>query len=498
MFAIGSLALIALARSGVAMKGVENSSPVHALDAPTEHAVFVDVGSTGSRIHVFRTVGSRVRELGKPLKVQPPLAQLFARGGGPPVEAAFKKLLEHASRTVPFPAHRTTQLHVWGTAGMRSLPPELQRKAWSELYEIASRASPLRVERGQFRTITGAEEGVFSWTAAEHLLVTNGAPAPVGLVEVGGGSVQLVIGCPNVQAEAAATATASAPCRPETRSVAGLGAQAFEKALRYDLAAWAAGASSSSNNVVANPCQFPGDDVAVALKSGGAQRLHGTGDFDECVNLIVSRMESLGLSLFGWGGLPDRAASAGGAGILGVSMLYHATHFLSIVYPSLPFPTPTLEELAARARDLCKRNIRKLRSEYAGRDPHTPVRRMAGRCFDLALTVSLLGNSRGHGLGLKGSERRVRFVDEIGGTEVTWPVGGALSSFRAARLRQHLGALHRPTASVFSYRLALTAAVAVALVMAYRWCRRKLGKTPFIRRNGSAHVFAPRVGSGLI
>eukprot|EP00976_Prorocentrum_cordatum_P039732 807369-Prorocentrum_minimum.AAC.1 len=49
-----------------------------------------------------------------------------------------------------------------------------------------------------------------------------------------------------------------------------------------------------------------------------------------------------------------------------MSLLYHLTHFLSLTLKNIPFPEPTLADVAAGAADLCRVPWTRVLAEFDG------------------------------------------------------------------------------------------------------------------------------------
>lgn len=144
----------------------------------------VDVGSTGSRLHVyaFQDNGAPVEEIWSQ-RVKPGLASLPATSFA--IESYLSRLFENAPEEIP--------IYFYATAGMRLLPSEVQDqyysivRAWFEhsFWNLKSA-----------KTISGREEGVFAWLAVhDHVkqqYEKNSTPRYLSVMDMGGASVQVV------------------------------------------------------------------------------------------------------------------------------------------------------------------------------------------------------------------------------------------------------------------------------------------------------------------
>ena len=86
-----------------------------------------------------------------------------------------------------------------------------------------------------------------------------------------------------------------------------------------------------------------------------------------------------------------------GRSFLGMSLLYHLTHFLSVAFPGrlTQFPHSPISEIATVAAEVCGWRWETVVERLDGRDPNTPTDRLPGRCFDGALVEALLSDNQG-------------------------------------------------------------------------------------------------------
>mmetsp|Transcript_26358 Transcript_26358/g.42571 ORF Transcript_26358/g.42571 Transcript_26358/m.42571 type:complete len:423 (+) Transcript_26358:229-1497(+) len=215
-------------------------------------------------------------------------------------------------------------------------------------------------------------------------------------------------------------------------------------------------------DTIMSPCAFKGFNESYhplsslpSSVSASASTLHfvGRGNFEECFQIVFSCMGSsissssssssrhiMDSSQDSSSSIMDnqdnkggdwkvlrrniRAQVENGGHFIGLSMLFHLTHFLSIVYPHSmsTFPNPTLAEIKSHSRKLCQTDWNELKEMYQGKDPYTPKGMMKGRCFDAALVVSLLQN-----FGFSEDERVFTFIVERNGIEADWTYGAALT-----------------------------------------------------------------------
>ncbi len=146
----------------------------------------VDVGSTGSRLHVYaRNKNSKDQEVTEvwSKRIKPGFASLNPKASY--LNIYLDDLFKDAPENFP--------VYFYASAGMRLLPSEHQKKYY-DLVSSWFQQAPWQLKEA--RTITGREEGVFAWLSVhEHLKRrTPGLKMPkhLSVMDMGGASVQVV------------------------------------------------------------------------------------------------------------------------------------------------------------------------------------------------------------------------------------------------------------------------------------------------------------------
>lgn len=188
--------LAAAAMLGAAVALLLGLSPLAKAVDPSSaaYAVVCDAGSTGTRAYVYslaHDVGARVQAQ-RAAKVKPGLSTFGTR----PHEAVdyLMGLVVDAMPLVPVNLRSRTPLFVRATAGMRLLPDDQQQAVYDALFAglLARQAHtvsdvaefPFLIQRENFATLTGDEEGFFGLVAVNYLKGVIGAdlmPAMSGL-----------------------------------------------------------------------------------------------------------------------------------------------------------------------------------------------------------------------------------------------------------------------------------------------------------------------------
>jgi len=156
----------------------------------------IDAGSSGSRIYLYdkkhATNSISVRTL---FFYEPEQIAALSSFSEKPEQAGPKgiaPLLDRLSGVLQEKgiSKNDIQLDLLATAGMRLLSDDIASRIYSSVREsmIAADYKP-----NQIRTITGQDEGLFSWADVNYLAGTfDQGRTSVGLVEVGGASAQVV------------------------------------------------------------------------------------------------------------------------------------------------------------------------------------------------------------------------------------------------------------------------------------------------------------------
>ena len=177
----------------------------------SRHAIVLDAGSTGSRIHIyeFQFCSDRLLVLSDEVfeEVKPGLSHYH----GNPVEAArsLQPLLETALERVPSFLHKCTPLTLRATAGLRLLPERTVQEILSNVQQWLH-THPFVIGDGQKDLIDqhvgvmdGSEEAVLAWVTVNFLQRQQQGHFKVPPVEetaivldLGGGSTQIVFAVP--------------------------------------------------------------------------------------------------------------------------------------------------------------------------------------------------------------------------------------------------------------------------------------------------------------
>lgn len=148
----------------------------------------VDVGSTGSRLH-FYTYDLDANQ--SPIQIKEQWSKKVTPGFST-IELTQAKIDDYLSDLFSNPIEDTLPVYFYATAGMRLLPASSQYSYYEGVKKWF--ASQPNLKLMDAKTITGRDEGVFGWLAVNYNLntLTNPSSTPIGVMDMGGASVQIV------------------------------------------------------------------------------------------------------------------------------------------------------------------------------------------------------------------------------------------------------------------------------------------------------------------
>ncbi|KAL6596257.1 hypothetical protein ACP70R_047621 [Stipagrostis hirtigluma subsp. patula] len=167
---------------------------------PPSYGVVIDAGSTGSRVHViaYHRAAAAGRDAlprldwarTNSLKANPGLSSFAADPSG--AGRSLAPLVEFARRRVPRESWADTEVRLMATAGLRLLDAAAAESVLESCRDVL-RESGFRFQDDWATVISGAEEGIYAWVAANYALGTLGGDPhdTTGIIELGGASVQV-------------------------------------------------------------------------------------------------------------------------------------------------------------------------------------------------------------------------------------------------------------------------------------------------------------------
>lgn len=303
----------------------------------THVTAVIDAGSSGTRLFLYRVEPGRFARVEKLLEKEFPVMASgakedginnFVRPDDPAGQAGvvpeiIDPLLEHAGRFLVDTATNPSavEVNLLATAGMRYAERLHGRPAVESLYEsIRDGIHHHGFRVGEVRTTCGSEEeGIWTWINLNDVVVRafDECHEPVGIVEVGGSSLQLTFPTdedPDVVPHVHRVELAGRYFAVSCRSFLGLGQDDARKEMRNRL--------GPHGSAVCFPDGFrAAADHGDVLDGVGAHRLAADGryDFSACstayAGIVRDRLDAAGL--------PDLTHARGD--FVGIDGVYYAT-----------------------------------------------------------------------------------------------------------------------------------------------------------------------------
>ncbi|KAK9079181.1 hypothetical protein SSX86_000851 [Deinandra increscens subsp. villosa] len=160
------------------------------------YAVIFDAGSSGSRVHVFCfDKNLDLVRIGNELELFEQLKPGLSAHATDPKEAAdsLLPLLEKAEKVVPQDMLQNTPVKVGATAGLRQLGVDASERILQAVKDVLKVKSSLKSNDDWVTVLDGTQEGAYQWVTINYLLKKLGQKysQTVGVVDLGGGSVQM-------------------------------------------------------------------------------------------------------------------------------------------------------------------------------------------------------------------------------------------------------------------------------------------------------------------
>lgn len=394
------------------------------------YGIIFDAGSSGSRIHVYTwrsggTSGDFELVEDDLLKVKPGLSSFNkdpSKAG-----SSLGPLLSHAKAKIPAEQHSVTPVFLMATAGLRMVGDSVAEEILQSVSDTFL-ASPFLFRQGWAYIMPGMDEGLFGWVAVNYLLgaLHDVAVPTTGVIDLGGGSVQLVFTAPvrsSLPSDSAASFSfAGQDHKLYVKSHLGFGLDRARDrvAERLALHSGAGGAATE------HPC-VPRDH-RVTLKAGKEKHLFvGTGSHEGCTVLYKELFDKAA-------DCPVAPCSFNGAhqpelpsAIFGFSYLFDRTRAIGLLDGQVEmFGTQamTLHDIHEASAQLCSSEPGLVQERFASCED---AEKWANFCGDAVYMTVLLE----HGFGISRAAP-LTMGNKVAGVELVWTLGAMIA--KAAEL----------------------------------------------------------------
>ncbi|XP_077212658.1 GDA1/CD39 nucleoside phosphatase family protein [Tasmannia lanceolata] len=389
--------------------------------------IVIDGGSTGTRIHVFefsKEGGIPVVDFSKggskTMRVNPGLSS-FSEDP----ESAGKsllELLEFGKGKIPKEFWEGTEVRLMATAGLRMLDVGIRERILDSCRWVL-RASDFRFQDDWASVITGADEGIYAWIAANYALGTFGGDPQqtTGIIELGGASAQVTfVTSERVPPEFSHTIQfGKFTYNLYSHSLLHFGQNVAYESLHKLLISrdLKLSADSVQEGIFKDPCTPRGylhGEESLKLSAGvldaNNPTVHAWGNFSEC------RSAALMLLQKGKDECLYQHCHIGSTFVPELRGKFLATEnfFFTTKFFGLP-PTAILSNLIASGQQFCEDDWINLKKRYHTHDDEDLQR----YCFSSAYIVALLHDS----LGVALNDDRISFANEVRDIPLDWALG---------------------------------------------------------------------------
>jgi len=326
-------------------------------------------------------------------------------------------------------------ISILGTAGTRLMPDYERKSMWSAL---ADEVLGMKFRLGDFRTLTGFEEGIFALIAANHLagavdthITPTKKPFPA-ILDMGGASTQSA----GVYMKSQDKTTPLSRDDVNVHSYLGYGQNEFKTFL----------INQNSEAMFEENCLYP-DDIE-------AEEKHPCYGFVKTGLFKLNKETDEKRSTY-----PEELSFAPRIKtVYMISGYIFAARFAQWVDPSIDLSVPvSLRAIRSWADTVCREDYDTLKSRFMIKQmKHTTPSQFEERCFHLWHMVALLEM-----YGFRNNNENIFFfTDNIAGKEIGWPLGAFLYQAEYGQLPD------TPTTPYLLY-IALALAIMAVLTLVY-------------------------------
>ncbi|XP_076918531.1 apyrase 2-like [Bidens hawaiensis] len=412
---------------------------LHSDPGSNKYAVVFDAGSSGSRVHVFCfDQNLDLVRIGDGLELFEQLKPGLSAHAADPKEAAdsLLPLLEKAEAVVPQNMRENTPVKVGATAGLRQLGVDASERILQAVKDVLKVKSSLKSDDDWVTVLDGTQEGAYQWVTINYLLKKLGKKysETVGVVDLGGGSVQMAYAISEEDAAKAPRITNGEDTYVKEMFLMGHKYYLYVHSyLKYGLLAARAeilGVEKDSDN----PCILAGYDGV--YKYGGndykaSAPLSGS-NWSKCRETAIKALkvnESTCTHMkCTFGGVWNGGGGDGQKNLFVASFFFDRAAEAGFVDASKPVATVSPAEFQKAAQGACATILEDAKSKY----PRVESANLPYLCMDLVYQYTLLVD----GFDLQSHQqitlvKKVEYQNSL--VEAAWPLGSAIEAVSVAR-----------------------------------------------------------------
>ncbi|KAF9618908.1 hypothetical protein IFM89_002903 [Coptis chinensis] len=396
------------------------------------YAVIFDAGSSGSRVHVYCfDKDLNLLHIGKELELFEQTKPGLSAYESDPQKAAesLKVLLDKAERIVPEDQRGNTPVRVGATAGLRQLKGDASDRILEAVRNYLKQKSAFKSNSDSVTVLDGTQEGAYQWVTINYLLGNLGKDysKTVGVVDLGGGSVQMAYAISEKDAEKAPKISDGEDTYVKELFLKGVKYYLYVHSyLRYGLLAARAEILKSVDGS-GNPCilsdyhgsyTYAGGVYEASASSSGSS-------VNECKRAALKALqvnESTCTHMkCTFGGVWNGGGGDGQKNIFVASFFFDRAAEAGFVNPNLPVAKVQPVDFEEAAKRACESTLEDGKTTYHGvEESNLPY-----LCMDLVYQYTLLVD----GFGLDPWQeitlvKKVEYDNSL--VEAAWPLGSAI------------------------------------------------------------------------
>ncbi|KAH7571759.1 hypothetical protein ACOSP7_014573 [Xanthoceras sorbifolium] len=413
--------------------GLTNRKVSPNLKLQKSYAVIFDAGSSGSRVHVYCfDQNLDLVPIGKDLELFVQIKPGLSAYANDPQQAAesLVSLLDRAQGVVPHDLRPKTPVRVGATAGLRALGHDVSERILQEVRDLLKYKSTFKSEQNAVTVLDGTQEGSYEWVTINYLLGNLGKKfsKTVGVVDLGGGSVQMAYAISKAEA-------AKAPKVPDgedsyVKEMYLMGTTYYlyvHSYLHFGLLA-ARAEMLAVNEDSDNPCILAGYDGS--YKYGGkdykASAPSSGSNLDQCVSVALKALkvnDTCNHMQCTFGGVWNGGGGDGQKHLFVASFFFDRAAEAGFIDPKKPVAKVRPADFEAAAKRACETKIEDAKSTY----PRVDESNLPYICMDLVYQHTLLIV----GFGLEPWQeitlvKQVEYQNAL--VEAAWPLGSAIEA----------------------------------------------------------------------
>ncbi|XP_050363529.1 apyrase 2 [Argentina anserina] len=402
------------------------------IPSKTSYAVIFDAGSSGSRVHVFSFDHNlNLLPIGKDLElfIQTKPGLSFYASNPRSAAQSLTDLLQKAEAAVPKDLRPFTPVRVGATAGLRALGADASDRILRAVRDLLKQSSSLISRSDSVTVIDGTQEGSFQWVTINYLLGNLGKQYSdtVGVVDLGGGSVQMAYAISDADAAKAPRLSDGEDVYVRKMSLKGTNYNLYVHSyLHYGLLAARAEILKASD-VSGNPCILEGYDGFYKYGGETFKASSSGSSLEGCRRVILKALkvneETCTHMKCTFGGVWNGGGGDGQRNLFVASFFFDRAAeagFVNAKEPVAKVHPGDFEEAAKRA---CQTKLEDAKSTY----PQVEEDNLPYLCMDLVYQFTLLVD----GFGLNPWQeitlvKKVKYNNAL--VEAAWPLGSAIEA----------------------------------------------------------------------